>query len=93
MDRGYKTNIKPLLIEDSLPVIQFFQGSGLIKRQLLCDTCQADMKMFSYKIIDNTVWKCVSRECPKFYCPQSIRQGSIFSSIQKLLKLTVYVEF
>ena len=92
MDRGYyNTNIKPLLIEDTLPVIQFFQGSGLIKRQLFCDTCHADMEMFSYKIIDNFVWKCVSRECPKFYCPQSIRHGSFFSKSKLSLQNWVHI--
>ena len=61
MDRGYyNTNIKPLLIEDTLP-----EGRGLIKRQLMCDTCQTDMKMFPYKIRDSFVWKCVRRACPK----------------------------
>lgn len=81
MDKSYyNTYIKPLLVEDTMPVIEFLQGKGLIKTQVSCDLCQVDMKMFSYKnaVTDKYVWRCVSRECPKFHCPKSIRIDSFF---------------
>lgn len=82
--------ILPLLCKDSIKVIRWFQQKKIIKTEFKCDSCANWMNWTKYsRSKDGFVWKCQSKECPKYKSIKSIRVGSFFArsniSLQKWL--------
>ena len=92
MDRAiYQNIVKPLLVEDPLPVIIWMKQHGLLRRELKCQHCDKNMKWTNRSVLqDKYAWKCQFKDCEKYQQYESIRKGSFF--FRSKLSLQKWVE-
>ena len=69
-------------------LIKYLQARNLLKANIVCDRCNAEMKLKKYKCADHFFWRCSKRTCNK---KVPIRVGSFFeifkTSIYKILMI------
>jgi hypothetical protein len=85
-------NIVPLLCENNTEnVINFLKEKGLLKRSMLCSSCNSEMVWAKYvKIKDGFRWRCSRRACEKNKTTTTIRKGSCFEDVRSDLRLIVF---
>ena len=93
MDRQLFTEIlKPLLVEDPLPVINWLMENGLIPRERFCCECNGRMHWIKLKkVTDGYVWKCFTKECKSYKNSISIRKDTIFYNSRITLQKFVHL--
>ncbi|XP_068205270.1 uncharacterized protein [Palaemon carinicauda] len=96
MDRSlYEEILKPLLVEDPTPAINWMKQQKLLRAELKCPHCSILMKWTKRSSIqDKYVWKCQVKECSKYKHYESIRKDSFFYrsklSLQKWIEGIFY---
>ena len=93
MDRHFYTKIiKPLMVDDPLPVIHWLMENGLIPRERFCCECNRNMNWIKRKIVtDGYAWQCATKECQSYKKLISIRKDTIFYHSRITLQKFVHV--
>ena len=68
MDRQvFHDIIKPLLIDDTLPLINWLKENEILPREKYCNGCEKKMNWTKYKKgRDGYIWKCQTVGCPEY---------------------------
>ena len=95
MDRRiYNEIVKPLLVDDPLPVINWMKEKKLLPREVKCELCEETLNWTKNKSSrDMYAWRCMSKNCSKYKHTISIRKGTIFSQSKITLQQWIHVIF
>ena len=95
MDRTiFERQIKPLLIEDPIPVITWMKNKELISREMRCGCCNFVMNWTKCASnLDKHIWKCQDKDCAKYKHKTSIRKKSFFFNSKLTLQKWVEAIF
>ena len=87
--------IKPFLIDETLPMINWLMENKLLPREKFCDGCEKKMNWNKYsKGKDGYVWKCYTSGCSEYKKTVSIRHNTVFYnsklSLQDFIQVIYY---
>ena len=86
--------ILPLLSGTPSEVIQWMKENKLLIAQMQCNGCTKDMHWTRYKRCqDGFIWKCQTKNCPRYQHSLSVRKDSFFSHSNLPLHKWVYVMY
>ena len=92
MDRHYFHDvIRPLLVDDTRPVIKWMMENEILPRERVCSKCNEIMSLNKYsKVKDGYHWKCYTMGCVDYKKTISIRKDSILFFSKLSLQIFVH---